>query len=85
MPWVGFESTISVFVRAKTIHALDRAATVIRGNQSSSVRKNRTTNVHEQIAYPVSKIWYCTLAILRIRNATHVTLQLEITWGAMNK
>jgi hypothetical protein len=29
MPWVGFESTIPVFERAKTVHALDRAATVI--------------------------------------------------------
>jgi hypothetical protein len=29
MPWVGFEPTIPVFERAKTIHALDRAATVI--------------------------------------------------------
>jgi hypothetical protein len=26
MPWVGFELTIPVFERAKTIHALDRAA-----------------------------------------------------------
>jgi hypothetical protein len=33
MPWVGFEPTIPVFERAKTVHALDRAATVIgRGN-----------------------------------------------------
>jgi hypothetical protein len=29
MPQVGFESTILVFERAKTVHALDRAATVI--------------------------------------------------------
>jgi hypothetical protein len=29
MPWVGFETTIPVFERAKTVHALDRAATVI--------------------------------------------------------
>jgi hypothetical protein len=29
MPRVGFEPTIPVFVRAKTVHALDRAATVI--------------------------------------------------------
>jgi hypothetical protein len=28
MPWVGFESTIPVFERAKTFHALDRVATV---------------------------------------------------------
>jgi hypothetical protein len=29
MPWVGFEPTIPVFVRAKIFHALDRPATVI--------------------------------------------------------
>jgi hypothetical protein len=29
MPRVGFEPTIQAFVRAKTVHALDRAATVI--------------------------------------------------------
>jgi hypothetical protein len=29
MPQVGFESTIPVFERAKTVHALDRSATVI--------------------------------------------------------
>jgi hypothetical protein len=29
MPEVGFESTIPVFERAKTVHALDGAATVI--------------------------------------------------------
>jgi hypothetical protein len=28
MPRVGFELTISVFERAKTVHALDRAAAV---------------------------------------------------------
>jgi hypothetical protein len=29
MPWVGFEPTIPAFERAKTVHALDRAVTVI--------------------------------------------------------
>jgi hypothetical protein len=29
LPWVGFETMIPVFERAKTVHALDRAATVI--------------------------------------------------------
>jgi hypothetical protein len=29
MPSVGFEPTIPAFERAKTVHALDRAATVI--------------------------------------------------------
>jgi hypothetical protein len=29
MPWMGFEHTIPVFERGKTIHALDRAATLM--------------------------------------------------------
>jgi hypothetical protein len=29
MPWVGFEPAIPAFERAKTFHALDRAASVI--------------------------------------------------------
>jgi hypothetical protein len=29
MPQVGFEPTVSVFELARTVHALDRAATVI--------------------------------------------------------
>jgi hypothetical protein len=29
MPWAGFEPTISVFERAKTVHVSDRSATVI--------------------------------------------------------
>jgi hypothetical protein len=32
MPQVGFEATIPVFERAKTVHALDREATAI-GNE----------------------------------------------------
>jgi hypothetical protein len=41
MPWMGFEPTIWVFERAKTIHAVDRAVTVIcllyaLGNQKDS-------------------------------------------------
>jgi hypothetical protein len=31
MPQVGFEHTIPVFERAKTVHALDRTATLIGG------------------------------------------------------
>jgi hypothetical protein len=29
MPWVGFELTIQALERAKAVHAIDRAATVI--------------------------------------------------------
>jgi hypothetical protein len=40
---VGFESTIPVFKRAKTVHALDRAATVI-DCISYCVKKSADTN-----------------------------------------
>jgi hypothetical protein len=35
MPRVGFELTIPAFERIKTVHALDRAATVIGGKQTT--------------------------------------------------
>jgi hypothetical protein len=38
MPSVGFEPTISVSERAKTFHALDRAATVIDREISDCVK-----------------------------------------------
>jgi hypothetical protein len=34
MPGVGFEPTIPVFERTKTVHALDRAVTLI-GNETT--------------------------------------------------
>jgi hypothetical protein len=39
MPWVGFELTISVFERAKTVHALNRAAAMI-GYEITAMFKN---------------------------------------------
>jgi hypothetical protein len=60
MPWVGFEPTILGFERAKTVHALDRAATVIgegrliniklEGSWKQTVVSNRsrgTEEIHE--------------------------------------
>jgi hypothetical protein len=41
MPQVGFEPTIPVFERAKTVHALDCAATVIGMSPSNIVKVNR--------------------------------------------
>jgi hypothetical protein len=56
MPWVGFKPTIPVFERAKTVHALDSAATVTgrpgsipvqNYRQSESFTKNTEIgNVH---------------------------------------
>jgi hypothetical protein len=46
MPEVGFEPTISVFERAKTVHALDCAATVcdrhIRSHRCDNLKCNST-------------------------------------------
>jgi hypothetical protein len=44
MPRVGFELTIPLFERAKTVHALDRAATVI-GSLNNHSRENLSTQL----------------------------------------
>jgi hypothetical protein len=41
IPCVGFETTTPVFERAKTVHALDRAATVIGLNETSRAKYYR--------------------------------------------
>jgi hypothetical protein len=38
MPQVGFEHTIPIFKRAKTVHALDRAAAVIGSYKTTVVK-----------------------------------------------
>jgi hypothetical protein len=47
MPWVGFESTILDYEPSKTVHALDRAATVTGGkvNYCEEVNKNIGENI----------------------------------------
>jgi hypothetical protein len=49
MPQVGFEPTIPVFARAKTVHALDRAAAVI-GCYAFSINTLRTGNLNHPAA-----------------------------------
>jgi hypothetical protein len=39
MPRVGFEPTIPVFKRAKTVQALDRATTVIGDSSTTGLKK----------------------------------------------
>jgi hypothetical protein len=39
MPRVEFEHTIAVFERAKTVHALDRAASVIGMNDYKTAKR----------------------------------------------
>jgi hypothetical protein len=43
MPWVEFEATIPASERAKTVHALDRSATVT-GPQEDYSNENMTTD-----------------------------------------
>jgi hypothetical protein len=45
MPQVGFETTIPVFEWAKTVHALDRAATAI-GTKKTTKWKMKFTGVY---------------------------------------
>jgi hypothetical protein len=56
MPWVEFEPTIPVFERAKTIHALGRAATLI----DFSVSK-----LGENICVKISIKWNELISLLR--------------------
>jgi hypothetical protein len=47
MPWVGLEPTLAAFERAKTVHALDRAATV--NGQSSFNTPQKLGGVHRKM------------------------------------
>jgi hypothetical protein len=40
MPWMGFEPTIPVSERVKTVHALDRAATGIATVETDSMKRS---------------------------------------------
>jgi hypothetical protein len=57
MPRVGIEPTIPAFERAKTVHASDRAATVIGGSSYSLCKyliiKNYTKLYYNLLAYYV--------------------------------
>jgi hypothetical protein len=53
MPWVGIESTIPVFERAKAVHALDRAETVIgrvisRNHKTAPIHSTKYSNTFQQ-------------------------------------
>jgi hypothetical protein len=49
IPRVGFEPMISVFERAKTVHALDRAVTVISFHVHYTTRKLSSRMSHHQL------------------------------------
>jgi hypothetical protein len=49
MPWVGFEHTIAASEPAKTVHALDRSATVT-GTEKALLFKNSISVIAHQKA-----------------------------------
>jgi hypothetical protein len=69
MPRVAFEPTIRVFERAKTVHALDREATVI-GNQT--VNEYNSVKIGSQhVCTPLKCMFpfvHCTNTILHSRD-----------------
>jgi hypothetical protein len=56
MPQVEFEPTVSVFERAKTAHALDRAATVIGADRICNSKELTATceNIIRETKFPRS-------------------------------
>jgi hypothetical protein len=66
MPWVGFEPIIPVFERAKTVHALDRAATMI-GSFGSNTDTQKRMNFKTRIL-PVRLTYPCTFEILSMKH-----------------
>jgi hypothetical protein len=60
MPWIGFEPTIPVFERAKAVHALDGAATVI-GRQLLYLIKLLVKDACSLIGCQLDNDGYCDL------------------------
>jgi hypothetical protein len=66
MPWVGFELTIPAFERAKTVHALDRAATVIgSAKHNSSIMK-------QTFIEPCLRVTYTFHSSIEYENWVHI-------------
>jgi hypothetical protein len=94
MPRVGFETTIPAFEWAKTVHALDRAATVIGIKQtyfliiyliirSFSEDKNGNQNITEQeilkmFQFPLPMCGSLSLRLLRAREVFASILGVEM-------
>jgi hypothetical protein len=57
MPWVGFEPTIPEFERAKTVHALDRAAIVIGFFQFLLFLIGEFSSLTRKFFYFYSLVW----------------------------
>jgi hypothetical protein len=66
MPRVGFEHMISVFERAKTVHALDREATVI-GSSWHTLTQNCAFLVEDYTIELIVKLRFRETAMFLIR------------------
>jgi hypothetical protein len=67
MPQVRFEHTIPVFERGKTVHALDRAATVIGIELSMQFRNLRSLLVNDFILKVNGRAVTMLVAVLLLR------------------
>jgi CMP-2-keto-3-deoxyoctulosonic acid synthetase len=73
MPRVGFETTISVFERPKTLHALDRKTTAI--GFSRVIIPHHLHNFHKCYALEIQSLEY--IHFLLQRRVKQTILQLE--------
>jgi hypothetical protein len=80
MPWVGFESTIAAFERAKTVHALDRAATVV-----GILRDIRLQSNCENVLHPINIFMIYTSYIYCYGSETCVGVEGCDAWGENEK
>jgi hypothetical protein len=98
MPWVGCSPTIPVFERAKTVHAMNRAATVIGRERSYACLEIKDCLL---IRHLVHNLTFAQLSVLRchdncklrnFRTFTHYyktfysyigTIETEIYWGSI--
>jgi hypothetical protein len=70
MPWVGLEPTIQAAERAKTVHALDRSATV------TGPEKNRSPNFLS-VQFEISLQSEKSETLVCMRNEVSKTIKFE--------
>jgi hypothetical protein len=78
MPWMGFEPTIPESERAKTFHAVDRAATVI--GLWFFHNYNNQNYVHYGIINKISQAWKFKIAyiIMKLTAPKEVIIRTEV-------
>jgi hypothetical protein len=75
MPWVGFEPTIPVLERAKTVRALDRAATVI-GELLSQI-------LIREMKWSIALLLFQSIFFFRKGYASDLDTSYHRWWGSM--